>query len=160
MNPINLGELQGETLSAKHLSFLDLIYIKKLKNTNKEMFFYDKNLSNFRHLNWYLRYLVNKDNIFWVLMIGKINYGTVGIKKTNIGYELYSVIRDSSKRYYSNAMYLLVGTLISHYSRSENIYCKVKKGNSAIEWYYKLGFKLQSENLLFYNLVLERDYEG
>ncbi len=146
----------GRELVAQNLSFKYLRYIKKLKNKNYKNFTYNKKITWVQHIKWYIGYLKASDNFFYILKSDKSNYGTIGIKMKNDGWHIYSVIRDDSKIYEKNLMQILVNGVLQNYIVSEDIFCEVVRGNSAIKWYSKLGFKLTHETKNSFYLVLRK----
>jgi hypothetical protein len=153
---LDLGQFGDSNLIATPLNFFQLRYVKKIKDNNRGSFFYNKKLSYRRHFKWYKQYCKKQDDILYILKIENKRYGTVGIRKFALGYELYSVIRDKNIRYYPNLMQAMVKKLIMNYAE-EDIYCSVVAKNSAVEWYLKLGFKIESSNSQFNSLVLRKE---
>ena len=143
-------------LIAQHLTFRYLNYIKKLKNKNRNNFTYKKKVTWLQHIKWYIKYLRDSDNFFYILKSEKINYGTIGIKMKSNGWYIYSVIRDDSKIYKTNLMQTLVNGVLQNYITSGDIFCEVVRENSAINFYYKLGFELTHETNNSCHLVLSK----
>ena len=155
VNLIIKNEISAE-LTAQHLTFRYLSYIKKLKNRNSKNFTYNKKITWTHHMKWYIRYLRESENFFYILKSEEINYGTIGVKKKSDGWHIYSVIRDDANIYKENLMQTLVNGVLQNYIISGNIFCEVIRGNSAIEWYYKLGFELIHETDNSYHLCLSK----
>jgi hypothetical protein len=146
----------GKELAAHNLKFRDLSYIKKLRNKNRKNFNYKKKITWTQHIKWYVGYLKNLDNFFYILKNNDLNYGTMGIKLKSDGWHIYSVIRDDSVVYEKNLMRILVNGVLQNYIVSKDIFCEVVHGNGAVNWYYKLGFYLVNETKNTYHLVLRK----
>lgn len=153
---ISLGNYNGKKLEAKPLNFASLIYVKKLKNQNREYFFYNKKISFFRHFKWYYNYRRNIDDTLFILQVDNLKYGTVGIRKISTGFELYSVIRDQKVAYQRKLMQIMVKNLLLNFTESDTIFCKVIRSNTAIEWYLKLGFKKEFTDDQMHLLILRK----
>jgi hypothetical protein len=107
-------------------------------------------------MKWYVEYLKAPNNFFYILKRDRFNYGTIGIKMKSEGWHIYSVIRDDSMIYEKNLMQILVNGVLQNYIVSGDIFCEVVRGNTAIEWYSKLGFKLTHKTKNSYHLVLRK----
>ena len=127
------------------LKWRDLRFTKKLKNENRNYFFYKEKLTWKTHLKWYYKYMKTSDNFFFIIEFGKDKYGTIGIRFRDGYWDIYSVSRNKSVTYQKDLMFNAMLKITSFFDQSHIFRCLVLINNPALFWYKKIGFVVNRE---------------
>lgn len=152
-------EINGETYQIRTLQNKDIQTIREWKNENRMYFHFQNIISADDQIKWYEKFQINSEQQIYVLEKGNSLLACVGykIKKPN-RVELFNLMRSirvSSKSGFMHVFFknTLVGLKNLGFHEMELEVLKVN--TTAINWYYKQGFKLVSEEKDFLNLLLE-----
>lgn len=161
MNCIILQSLDVPWLRLRSALEQDLELLRIWKNKNKNSFFFKDEITEEMQKKWYQKYLLDNSGIMFMIeeLVGEGDVNCIGCLGYRVGKEnkvdLYNIIRGNESRIggsIKTAMYILLSYLWNYY---EDISCKVLNTNSALNWYYHVGF-IKTAELDDYS-VLEPD---
>ncbi len=127
----------------KSASWDDNDTLRRLKNSHKTSFFFQDEITEAMQREWYGTYLDRQHDYMFIVETGSITVGCMAFRLRDGYIDLYNIIRDddvhSGKMY--EAMYIMLGFIVKYYG-DYDIICDVIKGNPAVEWYKKCGFRI------------------
>ena len=124
----------------------DLECLRIWKNKYKKYFFFQKNISLEDQLEWYENYLKREnDYMFAVMGPDSTMIGCMGIRlnEADQSWDIYNVIGGSASHRGLGLMSAALREMINFALDKQNIIVQlvVVRGNPAIQWYARNGFK-------------------
>jgi ribosomal protein S18 acetylase RimI-like enzyme len=147
-NSINIDIGQG--LGLRSATDRDLDNLRSWKNSNRQFFFHQNEISAEQQLAWYESFALRPYDYMLMIQHQDIAKGCIGIRRVDDEWEIYNVILgDPAFGKQGNMGRALIGTLemaLKQYALP--ITLNVLKHNPAVAWYLKNGFVkiLEAEN--------------
>ncbi len=126
----------------------DIEYLRLLKNAHRQFFFYKKEITADQQEAWYSAYHARQDDFMFIVWLGDVKIGCMGIRLLDDKWDIYNVILGDNNFKGTGIMGRSFQAMLSfaHGRRDAPIGLSVLKNNPAIWWYKKNGFKIDSEN--------------
>lgn len=133
----------------------DLEDLRRWKNENKQAFFFQETITPQMQTKWFEGYLKRPDDVMFVVEAGGLKAGCMGYRLEGGAADVYNIIgapEGRGKGWLGLAMRLMCEHIRAKHT--PRIGCRVVKGNPAVEWYRKLGFRVASETPEYYQMEL------
>ncbi len=147
--------IEQSELVLKPLEFIDLEYLRTLRNKNRMFFVNKQKISKKNQEKWFKYYLTKEDDFMFSVVVGKITVGFLGLYNfTNDSAEFGRIVIDeTAPRYTAARAICLLLDFFFEKRRLSAVVCSVLKDNSRAKSLYELiGFKKydESESLIYY----------
>jgi ribosomal protein S18 acetylase RimI-like enzyme len=133
----------------------DIEVLRINKNNNKDFFFLKEEISPEQQKNWFLQYLKRDEDFMFVCKEGGLVFGCMGFRIFEDKIDAYNIMRFSSS---SITMEKCMEKMIEFSRKNfpgKEVQVRVIKGNPAVSWYKKIGFRQVSDEtnfiIMYYN---------
>lgn len=117
--------------------------LRNWKNDNRHSFFYQELITPAAQQKWFEAYLRRNEDFMFLIRSGSENIGCIGFRLCEMHWDVYNVILGntafSGRGYMRQAIRMICSYAIS--LQSLPITAKVLITNSALQWYYRNGFR-------------------
>ncbi len=148
--PSDKDEIQLKTSDQE-----DLLNLRQWKNSQCEYFFYQDVISLKQQQNWFYSYLNRADDFMFIVMVGQVPIGCMGIRYIDSEWDIYNVILGiddfGKKGIMSKAFQSLLD--FANATKQSPLTLKVLKHNPAVAWYQKNGFEIESDMSSYYRMI-------
>lgn len=136
--------------SLQPIRVIDNIFLRNLKNRNRNRFFFKTHITYPAQIKWFMYYkLRQKNDSMFVVRIQGVRIGALGVRVKDKEFDIYNVIRDEtvSNDFARGVMskHLIGISKALHYMFHRPIYARVLLDNPALTWYTKCGFIVATE---------------
>ena len=142
----------------------DIEFLRKIKNKNKEFFFYNKTITKEEQMKWHSEFQQKKHDFLFIVESGENKIGCIGSRLFQGYCDIYNVILGDENYkgtgIMKKSLFAVVAINRLLYSEMHNR-VRVLKSNPAIGWYSKIGFhKLEDlEDYILMQLKEEKSNE-
>lgn len=145
---IIITDKENKKLILRSIDDKDLEDMRRWKNENRRVFFYQKIINVKQQKEWFLNYLKDPFNYMFIIEYEGLHIGCIGFKVNNKIADIYNVIMGNHEYKRKGLMSLSIKTLIDYItcSYAKEITVKVLKSNiSGQKFYMKKGFNISRE---------------
>lgn len=124
----------------------DIEDLRLWKNANRQAFFFKGEITPEMQKDWFKGYLSRPDDCMFMVESEGLRAGCMGFRLISGAADAYNIIgapAGQGKGILGRAMRLMCGYILKEHSKK--IGCRVLKGNPALGWYKKLGYRVTSE---------------
>lgn len=142
----------GLELRSANYEHLDLL--RDWKNSQKEYFFHQKEISNIEQLRWFDSYINRNDDYMFMVVYKNIFIGCMGIRLFDENWDIYNVILGLNEYGGKGFMGVAFEAMLQWaIERKKNpITLKVLKHNPAVSWYKKQGLIIVQSHDSYYSM--------
>ena len=127
------------------------------KNLNKNSFFLKEDISPEDQKKWFESHLSREDDFMFICFdpSDNIKFGSIGFRILDENIDFYNIMRFCpSKISMSDCLKELIETSLNLFP-GKRVQVRVLKNNPAVDWYKKVGFKIDGEEnnfvVMYYN---------
>lgn len=159
---ISLSDPRYPEIYLRIINETDISLLRTWKNNNKEYFFLKEDITSEQQEKWFQDYLSRNHDYMFVILYNGYYAGCIGFRlllaeKCVDLYNLIIVPELQKKGIMSSSLKLIIKEIKKKYIVP--IKTKVLKINSALEWYKKNDFIIESEHSNYYTLIYNQKKE-
>lgn len=134
----------------------DIETLRIWKNSYKNSFFLQHDISIDQQIKWFKKYLNDQNNHMYIVVANNTKIGCIGarLETESTCWDIYNVINadpfSRGKGYMKSALLKVIKIIRS--KQDLPVQAKVLKTNPAFEWYKRIGFHV-SEDRLNYSIL-------
>ncbi|MBI3551237.1 MAG: GNAT family N-acetyltransferase [Elusimicrobia bacterium] len=136
----------------------DLEDLRLWKNANRAGFFFQEVISREMQTKWFEGYLERPHDRMFLVESGPLRAGCMGFRMLAGAADCYNIIaapQARGKGLLGGAMRLLCSYIAAEHTA--RIGCRVLKGNPAVDWYRKCGYRIAGEREDHFEMELDLD---
>ena len=135
-------------LSLRSIGRKDMEDLRQWKNAHRDFFFYKEIVDEAHQHLWFSDYLRRSHDFMFLVEIGGVGIGCMGVRWLDSHWDIYNVILGRSEFGHQGFMgkALKVMLLYARSLKDEPISLRVLKRNPAIQWYLKNYFIIEDEH--------------
>lgn len=145
---IIIKDKENKKLILRSIDDKDLENMRRWKNENRRVFFYQKIINTKQQKAWFLNYLKDPFNHMFIIEYKALHIGCIGFRLNNKIADIYNVIMGNYAYKRKGLMSLSIKMLINYITcyHTKEITVKVLKSNiSGQKFYMKNGFNISRE---------------
>jgi len=145
---IIITDKENKKLILRSIDDKDLENMRRWKNENRRVFFYQKIIKIKQQKEWFLNYLKDFSNYMFIIEYETLQIGCIGFKLNNKIADIYNVILGNNEYKRKGLMSLSIRMLIRYITRShtKKVTVKVLKSNTVGQRFYaRNGFEINRE---------------
>ncbi len=153
---VNLSLKSSKGIDISIVGTADLENLRAWKNSQKEFFFHQQDISVDQQFNWYKCFLERPLDFLFVTRFKGIPFGCLGVRWLENHWDVYNVILgDTSfgkKGLMSDSFQAILSYIFT--VNQSPVKLKVLKMNPAVRWYERHGFRIIEERVDCYIMAL------
>jgi ribosomal protein S18 acetylase RimI-like enzyme len=133
--------------------------LRRWKNAHREAFFFRGEITPQMQREWLLRYHRRPDDLMFVVECDGLAVGCMGFRLQEGEVDVYNVIRGREDAGAPGAMGRAMGLMCSYICARHPapVRARVVRGNPALAWYRRQGFRVEAEREDHTLVVLDRE---
>jgi ribosomal protein S18 acetylase RimI-like enzyme len=134
----------------------DLDDLRQWKNTNTAAFFFKDEITREAQAKWFEAYLARADDFMFLVESQGLRAGCMGVRIEDgvaDGYNVIGAPGAQGRGIFGRAMRLMCSYVLTEHTRQ--ISCRVIKGNPAVAWYQKCGYRIVVERADHFEMALD-----
>lgn len=154
--PLTLLGEDAPSVALRAVEIADIEQLRLWKNANKNAFFFKEDISPAAQERWFEGYLKRPADFMFIVESRAMKAGCMGFRVIENAADCYNIIGAPEARgrgIMREAMILMCSYIRAEHS--SRIGCAVIRGNSAVSWYEKCGYRIASTEKDFYRLELD-----